>query len=156
MQKLCYPRHTSRPSLLLAAAGPYVLSLDLNTGELLSKWPNLSTASTAQEGGLNGSAQLEASAETSLKSKKRKLNPTESPQSDGSFENRETSSRVREAGLKDAAPAMPNVSMIVSTKDGKTVIAVTADDKCLHVFDIDPQGHLHSLSERHEPSCQPR
>ena len=43
-----------------------------------------------------------------------------------------------------------NFSCLVLSSDGQYLIAVTGEDKCVRVFQIDSQSRLHGLSKRSE------
>ncbi|KAL9093930.1 MAG: hypothetical protein Q9165_003853 [Trypethelium subeluteriae] len=46
----------------------------------------------------------------------------------------------------------PNVIKLLSTQDEKCIVAVTAEDKCIRVFNLEEDGKLEQLSER----CMPK
>ena len=129
IHKLCYPGQTSCPNLLLAATGPYILSLSLETGELLSKW---SSSSGTHENPSRGAVPRE---------------------SDG--EGEESAPKKRKLDSKKAEPAfvLPKVSHLLSTRTGQYVVAVTADDKNVRVFELEASGVLKLLSARQVILC---
>ena len=53
---------------------------------------------------------------------------------------------------------LPNVSHIVSTSNGQTVVSVTCEDKAVNVFDVQSEGTLELKSRRYarNPSIRAR
>ena len=151
-QTLCYVSQSGGIGLLFAAAGPHILSLDLRNGGVLSKWPDEAPQSAQMqvyEGSRNGDTDDDPS------NKRRKLSPSqveeeqESPESSVSVEF--VSERVkgqRRKTKKVVKSTLPNVSHILSTRNGQYVVAVTAEDKCIRVFELEDFGRLKLLSER--------
>lgn len=152
-QKLCYPNPSGDKSLLLAATGPYILSLDLQNGGVLSKWP-------ADTQGLEESSNTNMNnshADDESPNKRRKISPSEEVDEQHSRESSvsiefvsERAKDQRRKKKKIVKSTLPNVSQIISTADGAHVIAVTAEDKCIRVYATEPLGRLKPLSERKE------
>jgi tRNA (guanine-N(7)-)-methyltransferase subunit TRM82 len=153
IQKLCYIDQSHGGEFLLAATGPYILSLDLKHGGVLSKWPDDAQAlENPSNGGTHGRPIDDESPR-----KRRKVSPSQRSEEQ---ESRESSVSIefvserargqRRRKKKIVQSILPNVSQIISTTDGRHAIAVTADDKCIRVFDIGPLGRLRPLSERKE------
>ena len=150
-QKLCYIDPSGAGQVLLAATGPRILSLDLKNGGVLSRWPHDTPAPEEQsDGDLYGRPSSDDSPR-----KRRKISPQEgaeeqeSPESSVSIEFvSERAKGQRRKKKKIVQPTLPNVSQIISTADGTHVIAVTAEDKCIRVFELDSVGRLKQLSER--------
>lgn len=158
-QKLCYVGQVGSVGLLLAAAGPYILSLNLESGGVLSKWPDDTSRLPHEQafgGSLNG-ASRSRSKDDDPPSKRRKLSTSpegvaEDQDSDeSSFSVEFVSERAkgqRRKRKKMVKPTLPNVSHISCTADGHHVIAATAEDKCVRVFEIDSLGRLKPQSQR--------
>lgn len=53
--------------------------------------------------------------------------------------------RVKLTPVKESKP---NFAILKTTKDGKFLVAMTAEDKCIRVFQLDAQGRLEQLSQR--------
>lgn len=161
IQKLCSTSNASGASILLVAVGPYILSLDLKDGGVLSKWP--SDPSTCDQAQTFQICEIEHSpgrfVNDGPEKKRRKVSPSldndelqarkdpgwSPPKSES------VSERLNGPGRKQneyCRSALPNVSHVICTIDGCHVIAVTVEDKCLRVFELDSSGHLELLSER--------
>jgi tRNA (guanine-N(7)-)-methyltransferase subunit TRM82 len=155
-QKLCYSKQSGRIGFLLAATGPHVLCVDLENGGVPSKWPDnvdRPTDGKSYEGSRNGDLPSE-SMEDDPSSKRRKLSPSqedkeeESPGSSVSIEFVSERAKGQRRKKKIVDSALPNVSHVVATLDGRHVIVVTAEDKCIRVFSINSSGRLKLSSER--------
>lgn len=148
-QKLCYICQAGGISLLLAAVGPHVLALDLKNGGMVSKWPE-DVISSAENGDL---ARNSMNDDPPIK--RRKLSPShegEHQDSSGSsvsveFVSERTKGQRRKKKKILKSPS-PNISHIISTANGRHVIAVTAEDKRIRVFELTTTGGLKLLSER--------
>lgn len=158
-QKLCYISKAGDTGILIAAAGPYILSLDLKDGGVLSKWPTETFKSNqAETRVLSGDGTLYSRSGHHRHSGKRhkislsKENGQEEQMSgESSISVEFVSERVkgqRRKKKKGAQCTLPNVSHITCTNSGCHVISVTAEDKCIRVFKLEPSGHLNLLSER--------
>lgn len=158
IQKLCYVSQAGGVDFLLTAVGPHIVSLGLENGGVLSKWPD-HTHKTSQTGvgDESGNRDLDdESREDDPPSKRRKLDSTEenteeqdSGESSGSIEfASERTKGQRRKKKKIVVTPLPNVSHLICTIDGRYVIAATAEDKCIRVFEIDSGGRLKPLSER--------
>jgi tRNA (guanine-N(7)-)-methyltransferase subunit TRM82 len=155
-QKLCYISRSDGRDLLLAATGPYILSLDLRNGGVVSKWPDENPQAVPQQtnkGSRNGKP-VGRSTDDDPPTKRRKLSPAEEEEQnsrESSVSIEFVSERVkgqRRQKKKLLRSALPNVTHVMSTTSGGHVIAVTAEDKCIRVFDLDSGGGLKLLSER--------
>lgn len=150
-QKLCYIDPSGGGSVLLAATGPRILSLDLTNGGVLSKWPDDTPTLEEQS---NGDLQGRPSSDDSPRKRRKVTSPErpeeqESPESSVSVEFvSERAKGQRRKKRKIVQSTSPSVSQIISTADGRHVIAVTAEDKCVRVFELDSLGRLKPLSER--------
>lgn len=157
-QKLCYI-DKGNSSLLLAAAGSHIYSLCLASGSILSTWPSTSDDDFSDaENGI--SARKDHPGEPS--SKKRRLSPqgAAAEWSDSSVSVEIVAERAKGQRRKRKVidSKLPNLSHLVTTKDAEHVIAVTTDDKCIRVFELESvsqpgvEGKLKLLSER----CMPK
>jgi tRNA (guanine-N(7)-)-methyltransferase subunit TRM82 len=155
-QKLCYSRQSEGIGFLLAATGPYVLCVDLHNGGVASKWPDdvaRPTDEISHEGPKNGDLPRD-SMEDEHPPKKRRLSQSQgdkeenSPESSVSIEFVSERAKGQRRKKKIVISALPKVSHIVATLNGRHIIAVTAEDKCIRVFSLSPSGCLRLLSER--------
>src|SRR3954454_8490590 len=134
-QKVCYIEKNI--DLLFAAAGPYIYSLSLVSGDILSTWPpnfdgslcDAEDATTTQNHHIAESP-----------SKKRKLSiageAAESGDSSTSVEIVAERAKGQRRKAKTIDSKLPNVSHLITTKDQKHIIAVTSEDKCIRVFEL--------------------
>ncbi|KAF7509524.1 hypothetical protein GJ744_007924 [Endocarpon pusillum] len=157
-QKLCCISQSGDIHLLLVATGPHILSLDLKNGGILSRWPNDAVQSaerrSLEELG-NGIMDDDPPA------KRRKPNLSKRQQDEQEDESRDSSTSVefvserakgqRRKKKETVKAVLPNVSHIIATLDGLRVVATTAEDKCIRVFELDSSGQLTLLSERYMP-----
>lgn len=134
---------------VLAAAGPHIFVLNLLDGAILSKWPYEDTSTRVKSTLIPSGANRSVSGEPP--EKKRRLSAS---QEDGSSPKSSSSVEIETERIKGQRrkpkpkPDLPNVSHLLTTRDGGHVIALTAEDKCVRVFKIDEQGRLNVLSER--------
>ena len=142
-QKLCCvqasPHH--KP-LLFAASGSNIFTFQLQSGKVTSRWsaihgPENAPVKTAPnpskrrklDGEQNGSLSRQESEESVEISVERRKGDRRKP--------------------KVEQPKASNVSHILATSDGQTLVAVTADDKTIHVFAVlGEDGVLLSKSSR--------
>ena len=146
-QKICYISN-SHGQFLLCASGSNIYSAELQKGSISASWPvsDIVDPETLLEGnGQKGEGEPPA--------KKQKTDP------EGQDVSRESSISVdlvteKQERIKGqrrkpklAVPS-PNVSHVIATNDGEYVVAVTAEDKCVRVFQVLKHGVLESRSER--------
>lgn len=156
-QKLCYIHDSSGRDIVLAATGPYILSLDFRNGGLLSKWPDNVDREDDDQGrerSRNGHF-VGNSVDTDPPTKRRKISPFQKEEEQGSGESSvsvefvsERTKGQRRKKKSAMKSALPNISHIISTANGRHVIAVTTDDKCIRVFEIDSAGRLKPIIQR--------
>lgn len=137
-------------SIFLAATGPCIQSLSGTSGEILSIWPRDEGDSSSDD-------------EDERPRKKVKLDDSGNPSlgredSEASIEIiAEGKERQKGERRRPKIPdtTLPNVSHLVVTKDGKSVIAITAEDKAVKTFSISRRGRLRQKSSRSMPkkSC---
>lgn len=129
---------------LAASAGPKIYLFDATTGSKLSSWP--SKPAPADPGAAASSLNEAAGAGGSEPpEKRRKLSSSPSAEASGKSGDGKTAS----TGIaKSAAPQWTSISILVVTKTGNHVIAVTTEDKCVRVFEVAKDGALLQLSER--------
>jgi tRNA (guanine-N(7)-)-methyltransferase subunit TRM82 len=151
-QKLCYLRASSDlPETLLAASGPYVCCYEFQKG-LVAHWP---TVSEEEEEALDVEKQEEnGEGGDEPPAKKRRLSGNEDAQiarQDSEESVEIISERVKGRRRKPKPSAnkkLPDVSHMLGTSNGKTIIVVTADDKCIRVLERGKSGKLRGVSER--------
>jgi len=128
--------------ILLAAAGSHIFSFDIPSGTLLGQWP-----SDSQDG-----KESDASQSDEWPAKRRKV--AANGEGDVFSESSESVEFVAERvkgqrrKKKTVESKLPNVSHLVMSKDRKHIISVTAEDKCIRVFELRGNGKLRVLSSR--------
>ncbi|EFR02961.1 hypothetical protein MGYG_05960 [Nannizzia gypsea CBS 118893] len=136
--------HRAQRNIFIAAAGPNLYTFDAQDGAQLDVWP---ATSVADRHTLPVESQPVAKddpttdrAGTPPPEKKRRLSPASSETKDGS------------KAQKSSSIAWTTIPLILCTPSGEHVIAVTAEDKCLRVFEVGIDGTLKQQSER----CMPK
>lgn len=136
-------------NLLIAAAGPHIFVFNFSNGAVLFRWPYNDSASGA--GGPLSSDEVARPSNGEPPEKKRRISKSRgngtSPESSSSVEI-ETERVKGQRRKPKPKPGLPNVSHLLTTSDGKHVVAITAEDKCIRVFEIGGRGVLTALSER--------
>ncbi|OCT48234.1 tRNA (guanine-N(7)-)-methyltransferase non-catalytic subunit TRM82 [Cladophialophora carrionii] len=148
-QTLCcvQPVENQQP-FLLAASGPLISTFNLKDGSLLSQWPR-----SKEEQDQNGTT---ADGDADRPAKRQRLEedaPVELPreESEESIEIISERKKGERRRPKVEHTTLPNVSHIVVTSNGKTVICVTSEDKSITVFDVQLGGVLDLKSRRSMP-----
>ncbi|PGH06898.1 hypothetical protein GX51_02143 [Blastomyces parvus] len=140
-------RGREAPNFLVGAAGPSLYVLDGHTGQLLSVWPsNKEPATTTAPHATNAESGEPPE-------KRRKLSPT-AQQEVASVEG-VTAQDAKTNGSdksQDSKLAWSTIPIVTASKSGKYVVIVTAEDKCIRVFEVNASGVLSQLSER----CMPK
>ncbi|KAL2853160.1 hypothetical protein BJX68DRAFT_265383 [Aspergillus pseudodeflectus] len=117
--------------VLVASSGAKLYTFSVDSGQRLSVWPqDGADTSTANETGSN--PENEGPPE-----KKRKVDPEEK--------------KVTAAPEKKKPAAWSHIPILTSTPDGEYVVALTAEDKCIRVFQIEAEGTFLELSSRPMP-----
>ena len=149
-QKLCYPKGS--PEALLAASGPYIICQSLEGDGSVTRWPTSEddtddlSDKEAQYGNGNGEGDRPA------KRQRLSSNSDSLPSRQESEESVEIISERTKGQRRKPKPVieskLPDVSHMLSTAEGKHIIVVTADDKCIRVLERRKGGRLRSISER--------
>ncbi|EXJ81587.1 hypothetical protein A1O1_07651 [Capronia coronata CBS 617.96] len=150
-QKLCciQPVDGEQP-FLIAASGPVLSTFDLRDGRLLSQWPQPGGKVT----GGNGAATANDGEDPPAKRRKVEVQPPAVLSKQTTDEPVDITSDGQKTERKNAqseASQSANVSHIVATSDGATVITATTADKTIRVFDVRPGGVLGLQSQRSMP-----
>ncbi|KAJ5586761.1 tRNA (guanine-N(7)-)-methyltransferase non-catalytic subunit trm82 [Penicillium hispanicum] len=124
-------RQTSGLSdLLVASAGPYIYSYVVADGQRLDRWPQNVDSSSGPASGTAPTSESEAPPE-----KRRKL-----------------SSETQDQNVTSAkAPTWSNISIVVTSSDGKYVVVMTSEDKSVRVLELSNEGKFTELSSRAMP-----
>ena len=133
-QRLCciQPVGDQQP-FLLAASGPCISSFDLRDGSLLSQW-----SPSAEEDRDHGGTTTNGEGPPTKRRKIEADVPEEVPreESDESVEIISERKKGERRKPKVENSTLPNVSHIVTTSNGKTVICVTGEDKTVTVLEV--------------------
>ena len=117
----------SLSDLLIASAGRQLYSYDAANGQRLDIWPQHVESETASA---TSTSEGQAPPE-----KRRKLSPASEDQ-----KSEQPSSNT---------PTWSNIPILVTSADGKYVIALTAEDKAIRVLQLSKDGKFQELSSRY-------
>jgi tRNA (guanine-N(7)-)-methyltransferase subunit TRM82 len=138
--------------ILIGAAGPRIFSFSLRHGNLLTEWPSEDDDEDLSDGSAERAASTSEHANNGEPPEKRRKVSSPNDKSESSSAEfvleRPKGRRRRRPG----EPALPTVAKLAVTGDSKSLVAVTAEDKCLRVFEIGARGKLRQQSQRYELS----
>jgi hypothetical protein len=117
-------------NLFLASAGSKIYTYAAETGKQLAIWPE--AANTADSTVVSVAPSSEGDEPSA---KKRKVSPA--PE------------QTAKRGQPETSTAWSTIPILAVSSDGNFVVAVTGEDKCLRVFEIEESGSLKQLSERY-------
>ncbi|KAL9121133.1 MAG: hypothetical protein Q9187_002315 [Circinaria calcarea] len=146
-------RSDERTNVIFAASVSSILSFSASDGSLLFSWPREKKSDRSDD---IVSTNLEFKAEvqetiTEPPGKRLKVsssgNVSESTSTEIVVEN-DWSKRRKPRAYNSLSPS---VIKLLGTSDGKYLIAVTGEDKCIRVFGIHKDSSLETISERHMP-----
>lgn len=146
IQRIQYVEGQALPQrLLIASAGPKLYSYDAENGRRLSVWPR--DIETSNDHAIASSTREGADVDDQgPPEKKRKLSPSAEQASEESKHNGQETIEPKPSGT------WSNIPLIVPSPTGSHIVAVTAEDKCIRVFEVGTDGSLKQLSER----CMPK
>ena len=130
--------------ILLAASGCSILSFDVDSGSLLSTWPSPRPSEAIL---IDNHDSEETESERQAKRRKVALSRdvSNSDSAEIVVENKfDTTSNPTTDGVPSS-----NVVKIVSSADSKYIVAVTAEDKSIRVFELLDTGNLLQISVRY-------
>lgn len=140
LQNAQYPFHCLRYAggFIVASAGPNLYSYSASDGRKLFTWPESKTS-------ISSEAETNDAPERSDEppEKRRKISPTSAANDD----NNNNNNRAIEKNNKTAT-AWSSIPVLVPSPSGRHVVAVTAEDKHIRVFDINSEGVLTQLNAR--------
>lgn len=151
-QKLCLiAQGIEKSPILLAASGSAISIFQVQSGTLINKYVFGDGEDCGNRVGTmtNGEDRTIGARPT----KRRKLD-TEDSEGNGEQDSDHSVEVVaeRQKGERKKPKAQesksPNVSHLLSTSNGELIIAVTAEDKSIHVFELSSKGELNILSKR--------
>ncbi|KAL8694880.1 MAG: hypothetical protein Q9218_000544 [Villophora microphyllina] len=146
---ICTLAHRDKPTILLGATKSRILSFSLHDGRLLSIWQsNLSQIGNDQISG--DPLRVQTGAEERPAKRQRKASPDDASES-SSAEIVTEDGKPRPSKSTKARVLNANVIDVAATSDGHYIIAVTDEDKCLRVLQLNANGALQQLSKRSMP-----
>ncbi|KAL8734201.1 MAG: hypothetical protein Q9166_001687 [cf. Caloplaca sp. 2 TL-2023] len=136
-----------KPTVLLSASGSKIFLFSITSGDLISIWQSQQIRPAS-------SSVLEKSIEENdgtARPAKRRKNFSPNQGSDSSFAEIVTED-AQTRPVKSSKPQVtdPNVIKLAATSDSRFVVAVTDEDKCVRVLQLDSNGQLQQLSARQE------
>ncbi|KAL9129401.1 MAG: hypothetical protein Q9217_002132 [Psora testacea] len=130
--------------MLVAAAGPYIHTFDIDSGIHLSTWPtpedSLSPVEKSEGSEIrNDDAKPIATAgdESHRAAKRRRVSPARERSGSSS-----TEIVVEKYAIDGPCAPSPPVVKLAATRNGQYVVAVTGEDKCIRVFTLLANGIL--------------
>lgn len=147
----CSKKGQRQLNIILAASGPSIRSFNASNGVFLSKWSHLDPTrslkvSNGHDEDLSPGGEVEEPPE-----KRRKFSPSREPSEAPSAEIIVESPNSKRRKPKPLVQHVPFVTSLCSSNDGRHVVAVTGEDKCIRVLRLLPDGSLTQLSERYVP-----
>lgn len=140
----CSPLSGQKKHVLLAASGGCIFTFEVDTGSLISTWPS----SLKQSGIRSTISHDHEETDPEREAKRQKIaisrNASSSDSADIVVESKlDTDS----APITNHGPSS-HVAKLISTKDCKHVVAITAEDKSIRVFGLSGRGDLEQISVR--------
>lgn len=129
--KLVKRQSQGLPNVLVASAGSYIYSYAAESGQRLAVWPQHVETSRGATSAPTSTSEDQAPPEKRIR--------LSSPEND---------SEQKPAATTDGPTTWTNIPMVLATSDGKHVVALTAEDKCIRVFSLTEDGHFKELSSR--------
>jgi hypothetical protein len=121
------------PNVLVASAGAYIYSYAAESGKRLAVWPQHVETSRAAVSGPTSTLEDQAPPEKRIK--------LSSPENESG--NKPSTTTDHKNSL-----AWTNIPVVLATSDGKHVVTLTAEDKCIRVFSLSEDGKFTELSSR--------
>ena len=129
--------------ILLAATGCHIFSFDAQDGSLLSTWPSLPKQSLEE-----ARSRSFENWDSEHQAKRQKISFSQEASNSDSADIVVENKLDVVTNTKSGEPSTANIAKLVCTSDCRYVIAVTAEDKSVRVFDLTNDGNLAQLSER--------
>lgn len=118
-------------NVLVASAGSYIYSYAAESGQRLAIWPQHVETSRGATSAPTSTSEDQAPPEKRIR--------LSSPEKD---------SEQKPAATTDGFTTWTNIPIVLATSDGKHVVALTAEDKCIRVFSLTEDGNFKELSSR--------
>ena len=150
-QKLCHVSATpDLPEALLAASGQHIRCYDFDQG-LTARWPSVEEGNDVSD---NDAPQVNGDDDGGRPAKRQRLSGHEEvplPRQDSEDSIEIISERIKGRRRKPkpvTEAKLPHVSHMLATENGRHIVVVTTDDKCIRVLERQTSGRLREISER--------
>ncbi|KAJ5142638.1 uncharacterized protein N7515_001425 [Penicillium bovifimosum] len=132
---------TGQSDVVIATAGRNLYSYNASNGQRLDVWPQVDASAEDKTADAAPASESESQGPPE---KRRKLSSHED-QKDG-----EKEPKSKDSGKKEASNSWTNIPLLTIAQ-GKYVIIMTSEDKCVRVMNLDNDGKLKQLSARTMP-----
>ena len=141
----CSAIGSSRRDIVLAASGSHIVSFDVKLGSLVSTWPPTleNTPARSVAGDSNGQP-------SGRPAKRQKTMLPHDVSSSDSAEIVVEKGSNSDPSTRSTPTSSFYVTKLARTVDSNYIIAVTAEDKCIRVFNLLDNGSIVQISERHD------
>jgi tRNA (guanine-N(7)-)-methyltransferase subunit TRM82 len=146
---LCNREGSELQTVLLAASGPSIRTFNPNNGSFISKWSHLDV-SEANSSSHDGSKVSHEEEREGPPEKRRKVDEEEVSDTPSAEIVVENGTRRRRKPRRPAFTT-PMITHLCSTSNGRYIVAVTGEDKCIRVLELLEDGRLSQLSQRVMP-----
>ena len=138
----CPKSGSQQPDILLAASGSSIFSFDVQSGSLLSTWP--SPPKRSLEIGDPGNRYAERQSE------RQEISISREASHSGSADIVVGNDLDIDSNANRNGGSSGNVAKLICTSDSKHVVAVTAEDKSIRVFEQAVDGSPTQISVRYD------
>jgi tRNA (guanine-N(7)-)-methyltransferase subunit TRM82 len=133
---------SNAPKIIVASAGPKLYSFSAVDGRKLFTWPQTDISSNGAN--FHGTGERRDSGGDGPPEKRRKLSPC----TEDAEKAHAKASKSNDQKHIHPSASWSTIPILVSSPTGRHIIAITAEDKCVRVFEIGIGGILSQLSER--------
>ena len=138
-------RSASQSDVLLAASGHLIFSFKVQDGSLLSTWPSPPKHSLGESASFGDAGDLDYE----RRAKRQRVTLSRDASGSDSVDIVVESRIDIDSAANKNEGSTSNVAKLVCTSDSKYVIAVTAEDKSIRVFELLDGGDLAQISKRY-------
>lgn len=135
------------PEVLLAASRSRIFVYSLPSGNLISTWQGSQTPAAASSN-VGKTLPVNDGSERPAKRLKRSSPNEGSDSSSAEIVTEDAQTNPVKSSKRQIRES--NVIKLAVTSDGRYVVAVTDEDKCVRVLHLDPKGCLQQLSQRQD------
>lgn len=130
--------------ILVAATGPKIYTFDVENGRQLSVWPQSLDPEKSEPIDTAPGDEVDSESQGPPE-KKRKLSPSAD---DSKADDSKVANGKDSGGKGKSTEEWTIIPILTTSADGKHLIALTGEDKCVRVFDANKDGKLTQLSGR--------